>query len=306
LKTILSFLGTVFSCREVLSADEIFREENKVIEIGPAVERELENIYSLIRGDSGLQQDMLPSCDEFIVVRIDREVNCCCALKEYSRKLAEIRSFAFLNPELKRLYGEILVGECIKRARRRKIYQLLVTLSRNEQGLFEPLGFRPVSNSHKYAMLKPIQDLRPLEILPIPGVRLVNARTDFHWAGIKELARLFPDDLIQPEHELFPSRRQFCAAIADNQVAGMAALTVFRRRNKPPERGEIRTVAVRPSFRGRRIGPKLVASCVNRAIMLGLPELFTVTRKKAWFEDQGFSNVRGSEEAWFMELGQAA
>jgi len=73
--------------------------------IGPAVERELENIYSLIRGDSGLQQDMLPSCDEFIVVRIDREVNCCCALKEYSRKLAEIRSFAFLNPELKGSMG---------------------------------------------------------------------------------------------------------------------------------------------------------------------------------------------------------
>lgn len=274
----------------------------------PGAERDRKAILNLISLDIGLQQDNIPSNSEFYVVEIDGEVSCCCALMEYSKKLAEIRSFAFAGAELKRLYGEILIGECIKRARRRKIRQLLATISKIEQELFARLGFGPFSKDNKYAMLKSLVGANPTQPVQIPGVRIVQARTEFHWEGIKRLARMFPDSLIQPGHPLFPTRNKFDVAVADEQVVGMTALTVFKRRGAAPRRAEIRSVAVDPDpkYRNHRIGQQLVRHRENLAIKLGLTELFTVTPKKDWFEKLGYSNVVGSEQAWFMELDQAA
>lgn len=281
-----------------------------MIRIRPARKKDMEFVKALIRADRGLLQDedTLPNWREFLVGefkdprksrRIPGEIRCCCALKEFGKKFAEVRSFAFKNDDHKRLYCEILVRACLERADQRKIGQRLATIGEEEQELFARVGFEPPVKQQKFAMRKRILGLRSWPGLLIPGVKIIQARTDWHWEGIKRLARMFPKELIQPESPLFPRRRQFSIALAGNAVIGIAALTEFRRFGKVLE-GEIRSVAVQPDFGHNRIGPKLVRHCESRAAKLGIIELFTFTGKREWFEKLDYRNEWGSEQAWFM------
>ena len=274
-----------------------------MITIGSAWRRDWPSIESLVRADQSLQQDRLPSWRDFTVVRINGVVECCCALKRYSKKLSEIRSFAFSNLRLRRLYSEILVLECIGQARDAGIYEVLVTLGTREQPFFRKMGFRPF-NKQKHAMLCWLPDLEPFELEPIAGVRVTRIRNDWQWAGYRKLVRRFRTTLIQPDSKLFPSRGQCVVAVAGRRVVGGSALTQFRpQRGMTAEMGEVRGVVVDRAYRGRGIGEHLVKYCMNWAKSSGLAELLAVTDKKEWFTKLGFSRRRGSEEAWFMVVG---
>ncbi|MDE2311878.1 MAG: GNAT family N-acetyltransferase [Patescibacteria group bacterium] len=275
-----------------------------MIVIRPAKKRDWPTIEGLILADPDLQHGRLPHWSDFTVLTVNGEIQGCCALKVYGRKLGEIRSFAFQNDWARGIFSETLVRLCVDRARELKIYQILATICRKEQTLFRKLGFRSLIGQ-KHAMLMPIAGRQLLALKGVAGVKFVRARTRAHWQGIVRLAESYKRVLIQPETKLFPAKGDFVVAVVGSKVVGCAALTRFRgRHGRPCDIAEIRTVVVDSAYGGRGIGPQLVSRCVNLAIESGLVELFTVTGKKGWFERLGFSTRRGSEEAWFMKLGK--
>lgn len=257
-------------------------------------------IRALILADSSLQHNRLPHWRDFVVAVSSRQLKGCCALKVYGRKLAEIRSFAFKDEESRRLFSHILVRLCLQKASSLKTYQVLATIAKEEQGFFRSEGFKR-QNGQKHAMLLSLAGHQPLAIKDLAGIKFVRARTKAHWQGIVRLVKRYRKTLIQPESKLFPPKKDFLVAIADGKVVGCTALALFRRkRGRPCDMAEVRTVVVDPDYKGRGIGPQLVLRCVNWALEFGLVELFTVTGQRNWFERLNFSTRRGSEEAWFM------
>jgi amino-acid N-acetyltransferase len=54
---------------------------------------------------------------------------------------------------------------------------------------------------------------------------------------------------------------------------------------------EIRSLAVDETFQGRGCGRELVEACLEEALELGIPRLFTLTYETAFFEHMGFRIV---------------
>lgn len=265
--------------------------------------KDLPAILSMIRGDRGLQQDRLPSCKDFSVVELNGGVVGCCALKVFSPKLAEIRSFAFSGTWPRKLYAEMLVSDCIRRAREQDIYQLMATLCKKERKLFEKLGFRPF-NEEKHAMLMVTRGHELLQTEDLPGVAFKSA-TSAYRQRLEALAGMYPTKLIQPtSSKLFPRLSNFLLATAGRRVVGCCALTTFRlKQGKEPELAEIRSLAVDPDYEHQGIGRQLVTRLINRAIRSQVWEVLSVTQETRWFRKLGFKTRRGSEEAWFMYPG---
>lgn len=59
--------------------------------------------------------------------------------------------------------------------------------------------------------------------------------------------------------------------------------------------GEIRSVAVAPSYHGRGIGSRLVETCLAEARTLGLSEVFCLTLRPEFFQRFGFKLVARDE-----------
>jgi len=58
---------------------------------------------------------------------------------------------------------------------------------------------------------------------------------------------------------------------------------------------EIKSLAVTAASHGQRLGASLVAACLNEARELGIPSVFCLTYKPAFFEKQGFTQVDKNE-----------
>lgn len=108
-------------------------------------------------------------------------------------------------------------------------------------------------------------DIRPMIESDVPAVRSLvirTIRTSYH--GVYSPAAI---DFFLRYHELDDIRRDLpgvcLIALADGKLVGTAALVD----------GEIRRVFVEPSFQGRGIGRKLVATLIERARADGVPRL---------------------------------
>lgn len=88
---------------------------------------------------------------------------------------------------------------------------------------------------------------------------------------------------------LYADIPDFVVAEQDGQVVGCGAVHVLW-----ADLGEIRTVAVRPEYRGRRIGDTLVGALVERARALGLSRLFALTFQVDFFARHGFVEIEGT------------
>lgn len=262
-------------------------------------------IQKLIGYNQYLQQDRLPSYRDFVVLQVGGEVLGCCALKIYGKKLAEIRSLAFFDAELKERYAKLLVKKCAARAKQKQIYQLLATVGKQEKLIFKSLGFRPFNNE-KYAMLMVLRNQRFFEECPVPGIVIQRAEEQ-HRSGIHALVGKYPGELIQHSSKLFPEISDFFVAVKASEpdvVLGCTALVIFQlKQGEDPEMAEIRSVVVDQSCKGLGVGPQLVTRCINQAIELQVWELLAITKLKEWFEAFGFGIHRGAEEAYFMVLG---
>ena len=58
--------------------------------------------------------------------------------------------------------------------------------------------------------------------------------------------------------------------------------------------GEIRTLAVAPDCRGRRIGDRLLSELIECARELGLTRLFALTFQTRFFSRHGFVEIEGT------------
>ena len=108
--------------------------------IRPARRGEMPRIRELIRiFPNELVQSELPRIQSFFVAECDGEIVGCCALRVYSRRLAEVRSLAVHPDHRGQGIAGRLVDACRERGRERGVRQLLAVTS--EPKFFEGHGF---------------------------------------------------------------------------------------------------------------------------------------------------------------------
>jgi amino-acid N-acetyltransferase len=90
---------------------------------------------------------------------------------------------------------------------------------------------------------------------------------------------------------LYEHVQEFWVAVdADtDQVVGCGALHVMWE-----DLAEIRTVAVDPAFRGRKIGHRIVSELLDVARALGVARVFCLTFETSFFSSFGFAEIDGA------------
>ncbi|WP_375478221.1 amino-acid N-acetyltransferase [uncultured Jatrophihabitans sp.] len=88
---------------------------------------------------------------------------------------------------------------------------------------------------------------------------------------------------------LYEDVQDFQVAEVDGEVVGCGALHVLW-----ADLGEVRTLAVHPEHRDRRIGRLLLQSLIETARELGLSRLFALTFHTAFFGRAGFTPIDGA------------
>ena len=90
---------------------------------------------------------------------------------------------------------------------------------------------------------------------------------------------------------LYESVQEFWVAVdtGADRVVGCGALHVMWE-----DLAEIRTVAVDPSFRGRKIGHKIVSRLLDVARDLGVARVFCLTFETRFFGSFGFTEIDGA------------
>jgi amino-acid N-acetyltransferase len=95
-----------------------------------------------------------------------------------------------------------------------------------------------------------------------------------------ELGLMLPKSLAS----LYETVRAFHVVEEAGDVVGLCALTVVW-----ANWGEIASLAVAPSQRGKSLGRLLVERCLNEAQSIGIPRVMTLTYEQSFFEKLGFA-----------------
>jgi amino-acid N-acetyltransferase len=88
---------------------------------------------------------------------------------------------------------------------------------------------------------------------------------------------------------LYEDVQEFRVAELAGRVVGCGAMHVLWQ-----DLGEIRTLAVAPDCRGRRIGDRLLSELIEGARELGLSRLFALTFQTHFFSRHGFVEIEGT------------
>ena len=86
--------------------------------------------------------------------------------------------------------------------------------------------------------------------------------------------------------EVYETLQSILVAELDGRIVGCCALTIIW-----SDLGEITSLAVAGSEKGKGIGRHLVAAAVDHARRLGLPRVFALTLEPQFFERVGFTIV---------------
>jgi len=120
-----------------------------------------------------------------------------------------------------------------------------------------------------------VNQVEKAKIRDIPQIhRLVN-----HFAKKGEM-------LARSLSELYENIRDFFVIKQDEQVIACAALHITW-----SDLAEIKSVAVAEDSQKKGIGDRLVAVCLQEAAELGIPTVFCLTYRPAFFERHGFSLI---------------
>ncbi len=111
--------------------------------------------------------------------------------------------------------------------------------------------------------------------------------------AIRRLIAAFPGELDQ---ESIPRLPSFFVAAHRAEIVGCCALQVYSARL-----AEIRSLAVRPDYRGRKIAVRLVERCRERARERGVRQLLVVSSEPEFFERRGFKVHSGWKTALFAQ-----
>ena len=112
-------------------------------------------------------------------------------------------------------------------------------------------------------------------------------------AGIRRLIDAYSAErrlLSKATVAIFESVQEFWVGVAeDGTVVGCGALHVMWE-----DLAEIRTVAVDPAERGRKIGHRIVTELLAAAAALGVRRVFCLTFEVAFFASFGFKSIDGA------------
>ncbi|MBO0869907.1 MAG: amino-acid N-acetyltransferase [Micromonosporaceae bacterium] len=110
--------------------------------------------------------------------------------------------------------------------------------------------------------------------------------------GIRRLIDLYANErrlLSKATVALFEDVQEFWVAVRGDDVIGCGALHVMWE-----DLAEVRTVAVDPSARGRRVGYRIVLSLLDAARELGVRRVFCLTFETGFFARFGFVPIDGA------------
>ncbi|UCC90518.1 MAG: N-acetyltransferase [Dehalococcoidia bacterium] len=106
---------------------------------------------------------------------------------------------------------------------------------------------------------------------------------------IHELINYFADKgemLARPLSEIYENIRDYFVVRQGERVIACAALHVMW-----SDLAEIKSVAVAAGSQRQGLGDRLAAACLDEAKRLGIPTVFCLTYKPAFFERHGFSQL---------------
>jgi amino-acid N-acetyltransferase len=87
-------------------------------------------------------------------------------------------------------------------------------------------------------------------------------------------------------NKLYDNIRDFFVFETEEGIVGCAALHITWE-----DLAEIRSLAVRDTFRGKGIGKKLVEECIKEATEFGIKRVFVLTYQVEFFKKLGFKEV---------------
>jgi len=94
----------------------------------------------------------------------------------------------------------------------------------------------------------------------------------------------------RPLIEICETIRDFWVAESDEGIAACCSMHVDWM-----DLGEVRSLVVRPDFRGKGVGRELVSRCVEDAKAVGLARVFALTAKPEFFHALGFADIDKAE-----------
>ena len=92
--------------------------------------------------------------------------------------------------------------------------------------------------------------------------------------------------LDRSDDEIATNIRSYILAFDDNKLIGFSALHIHS-----PSLAEIRSLIVKDSYRGKKIGEGLIAKHIIEAELLGLQKILSLTYKQSFFERLGFVEI---------------
>ena len=92
--------------------------------------------------------------------------------------------------------------------------------------------------------------------------------------------------LVRSEDEIATNIRSYILAFLDAELVGFGAMHIHT-----SYLGEIRSLIVKESVRGEKIGENLVLKALDEAKSLGLQRVLSLTYKQAFFERLGFVEI---------------
>jgi amino-acid N-acetyltransferase len=112
--------------------------------------------------------------------------------------------------------------------------------------------------------------------------------------GIRRLVAMYVADkrlLSKPMVSLYEDVQEFWVAerVGDGAIVGCGALHVLWE-----DLAEVRTVAVDPLCRGRKVGHRIVAELIDTARALGVHRVFCLTFETSFFGSFGFAKIDGT------------
>jgi amino-acid N-acetyltransferase len=120
--------------------------------------------------------------------------------------------------------------------------------------------------------------VKPVEKAKIKDVPQMHQLINY-FAGKDEM-------LARPLSELYEGIRDYFVVREGDKVIGCVALHVSWE-----DLAEIKAMAVVDEKQRQKIGSMLVDACLQEAKELGIPEIFCLTYKPAFFEKHGFTRV---------------
>jgi amino-acid N-acetyltransferase len=92
--------------------------------------------------------------------------------------------------------------------------------------------------------------------------------------------------LARSDDEIATNIRSYTLAYAEGELVGFCALHIHT-----AYLAEVRSLIVKESLRGNKIGEQLVNQCIEEATTLGLQRVLTLTYRQGFFERLGFIEI---------------